>query len=77
MSANNTESILKYMKEHAVEMFLMESPQNHYVPTPPEGCFGMRSNKRRIFLQLNNGAVPTPDEIEYLIKHKEFIETPL
>jgi hypothetical protein len=65
------------MKEMGTDIFLFEAHANHYLPEPPDGFFAVRSNKRRLFLRLNNGAVPAPEEINELIHRKEFIEIPL
>jgi hypothetical protein len=54
------------------EMFLMESPYNNYQPRPPEGCFAMRSHKRRIFMPLLNGRIPPSDLVQERIKLGEY-----
>lgn len=36
-----------------VEFFMIESPANHYIPSPPEGFIGIRSHKRRLFVPMN------------------------
>jgi hypothetical protein len=59
-----------------VEIFLFESPNNKYRPSPPLGFFAVRSNKRRLFLRLDNGRVPGSDRINTLIAQNEFIEAP-
>lgn len=56
----------------ATEIFLIESPANHYVPAPPKGWFAMRSNKRRIFLRLDNWCIPSSDEVYRRIQNGEF-----
>jgi len=38
-----------------LEMFVIEATPNDYTPAPPEGWFGMRSHKRRVFLPLVDG----------------------
>jgi hypothetical protein len=59
------------------ELFLFESPCNNYQPAPPTGWFAMRSHKRRIFMQLVNGAIPNGDEVQRRINAEEFTEYPL
>ena len=54
------------------EIFLFESPVNNYQPRPPEGCFAMRSHKRRIFMPLLNGRIPPPDLVQERIKLGEY-----
>lgn len=67
--------MLEKLKQANVEIFLVESPYNHYQPAPPVGFCGFRSNKRRIFLPLNNGCYPK--NAQALIDAKEYIEAPL
>lgn len=63
-----------YIKKGNIELFLFESPANNYKPAPTEGYFAMRSNKRRIFMNLDNGHIPHPDEIQRRIDSKQYTE---
>jgi hypothetical protein len=49
---NVLDEIKKLLKEKDIEIFMFESPENHYQPTVPEEYFGMRSHKNRIFVPL-------------------------
>lgn len=70
---------LKALNEIAgrFELFMFEAPCNNYQPAPPIGWFAMRSNKRRIFLQLVNGTMLNGDEVQRRIRVREFTEHPL
>lgn len=58
-----------------VEIFLLESPQNRYIPSPPSGFFAVRSYRRRLFLRLDNGKdIPSAETIKKLIATGECIE---
>ena len=59
------------------EMLLFESPANKYQPAPPDGWFALRSSKRRVFMRLNNGRRPPPEEIQERLKTGEFNELSL
>ena len=59
------------------EMFLFEAFANKYQPAPPDGWFALRSSRRRIFMRLNDGRVPAPEEIQERLKSGEFTEHPL
>lgn len=56
------------------EIFLFEAPSNKYQPAPQEGWFGMRSSKRRVFMRLDNGKMPTPDVVQSRLAVGEFVE---
>jgi hypothetical protein len=58
----------------SIELFLVESPENKYQPEPPDGWFGLRSNKRRIFMRLNGTSVPPPDEIQARIDRGDYVD---
>ena len=61
-----------------VDLFLIESPANHYQPAPPPGWFGLRSSRRRVFMQtLANGSWPHPDEIQRRLRVGEYEEVTL
>lgn len=55
------------------DLFLIEAPKNHQ-PEPPIGYFALRSSKRRVFIQLDNGSIPDINKIENKLKIGEFIE---
>lgn len=67
------ERLVQTVKEADVELFLFESPHNHYQPVPPEGYFGIRSHKRRLFVQLDEGRIPV-GKIQDRINSGEYIE---
>ncbi len=55
------------------EIFLVESPHNNYSPSPAKGWFAMRSNKRRVFMQLSDGKIPDANEIQWRLSKEEFV----
>ena len=75
-----TKSIYKKLSEfvakNPVEIFMIESPQNHYQPEPPEGYFAVRSAKRRLFVRLDEGR-RIPSNLSELLKDGKYIECPL
>lgn len=49
------------------DLFVIESPSNWGTPgysRPPPGWFAIRSSTKRLFMQLDRGAMPHPDEIQ-------------
>lgn len=60
-----------------VEVFLFESPYNNYLPKPPEGFFAMRSSRRRIFIPLDRGKMPSPITVQSRLDTGEFMSIPL
>ncbi len=73
---NNLLSKIKSLTEKH-EMFLFESPNNHYQPKPPKVWFALRSDRRRIFMGLKDGKIPTPDEINVSLIKEEYITSSL
>lgn len=59
------------------ELFMFESPYNNYLPKPPEGCFAMRSSKRRVFIPLDHGKMPSPITVQSRLDTGEFVSMPL
>lgn len=59
------------------EIFLFESPYNNYHPKPPEGFFAMRSSKRRVFIPLDHGKMPSPITVQSRLDTGEFVSMPL
>lgn len=70
----NWNKLKEYLKQGYVEMFVFEAIPNNYKPAPSEGYFAMRSHKRRIFMNLDNGCIPHPDEIKRRIDTKQYTE---
>lgn len=74
---NQVQRLVALARNLDLQFWLFESPANEYQPPPPPGWFGMRSSKRRGFFRLDNGQIPSAEEIDRRLKANEFREVPL
>ena len=76
---NSSQLLVKRLRKltEDTEVFLVESPHNNYQPEPPEGFFAIRSHKRRVFLPMDGGKMPSPITVQSRLDTGEFVSVPL